>query len=250
MKVDYSIYADENIKIVRRNSILNIIFDRESRRNALSASMLSTLDRVADALKVDTEISVVVFSGGVNYFCAGADHTDQALFNKDSISSYRRGLLSRADICQKIESLPQVTISAIEGFAIGGGLSLALACDFRIMSEAAYLWVPELDRGSIYAWNSIPRLVSLTGLSAARRIVLLGDKVDAATSLKWNMVDFLEAPHTTHEKAMNMADKLSRKPQLPLEICKRNLNQAAVLLNSIVGYADADQTALCQQDLN
>ena len=247
--MEHVFYSGEFVQAKRTGAIVTVCFGREDRRNALNSSMLNDLERIVRLLRDDGEVSAVILSGGDKFFSAGADYTDAQLFDKSSAIKYRRGLLSRAEICRQIVALPQITISAIEGFAIGGGLSLALACDFRVMSESAYLWVPELDRGSIYAWNSIPRLVSLAGVSATRRLLYLGEKADAATGLKWGLVDFLTPTGTANAEAMALAEKLAKKPRLALEICKRNVNQVDALLTTVIGFADADQTALCQREL-
>ncbi|WP_447917861.1 enoyl-CoA hydratase/isomerase family protein [Achromobacter aegrifaciens] len=243
--MDWNFYKSDYVGARRVGAIVQIQFTREDRRNALNSAMLNDLVKILDLLRDDAEIAAVIFSGGDRYFSAGADYTDGKLFDKSSVINYRRGLLARAEVCRQIVSLPQVTISAIEGFAIGGGLSVALACDFRVMSESAYLWVPELDRGSIYAWNSIPRLMALGGLGATRRLLYLGEKADASISLGWGLADFLATPGTANARAMELAAKVAAKPRLALEICKRNVNQADSLLTSVIGYAEADQAALC-----
>lgn len=243
--MEWNFYKSNDVGACREGATVQINFMREDRRNALSLSMLDDVEKILRMLRDRTEIATVIFSGGDKYFSAGADYTDEKLFDKSSVINYRRGLLARAEICRQIVSLPQVTIAAIEGFAIGGGLSIALACDFRVISETAYLWVPELDRGSVYAWNSVPRLMSLAGLGATRRLLYLGEKVDAKTSLGWGLVDFLTPSGGTNAQALELAEKFAAKPRLALEACKRTVNQVDSLLTSIVGYAEADQAVLC-----
>lgn len=246
--MDCNFYRGEFIGAQRTGTTVLIRFMREDRRNALNSSMLNDFEKILGLLRNDADATAVIISGGDKYFSAGADYTDAKLFDRSSVIQYRRGLLARAEICRQIVALPQVTISAIEGFAIGGGLSIALACDFRVISEAAYLWVPELDRGSIYAWNSIPRLLSLAGVSATRRLLYLGEKADASTSLSWGLVDFVAPAGSANAQAMDLAEKISTKPRLALEMCKRNINQVDSVLTSILGHAEADQTALCLQE--
>src|SRR3546814_1727011 len=94
-------------------------------------------------------------------------------------------------MCRAWEDMPQLTIAATEGLNVGGGIALTLACDWRVMAESAYLYVPEVQIGIPLGWQTIPRLVNLVGPARAKQIVLLGEKMSAAKAQEWGIVDFV-----------------------------------------------------------
>ncbi|MGO4393603.1 enoyl-CoA hydratase/isomerase family protein [Variovorax sp. M-6] len=240
------IFNGEFISVHQENQVALVRFSRENKKNALSNALLNELDLVARRLRVDPHVSVVVLTGGDACFSAGADLKDPDVFVSSSAFEYRRGLISRTEIARAWAELPQITIAAIEGFAIGGGLSIALCCDFRVMAENAFISVPEVDMGSIYAWNTIPRLNSAIGQQHTKRLVMLGEKVSAATALEWGLVDFVHEAGRATSHALSMARDIASKPKLALEISKRNINALQSAHAHLLAHADADQAALCR----
>src|SRR5437868_6417800 len=130
--MEHTFYSGEFVQARRAGAVVIVYCGREDRRNALNSSMLNDLEQIVRLLRDDGEVSAVILSGGDRFFSAGADYTDAKLFDKSSTVSYRRGLLARGEICRQIVALAQITSSAIEGFAIGGGLSVALARGLRV----------------------------------------------------------------------------------------------------------------------
>jgi enoyl-CoA hydratase len=139
--------------------------------------------------------------------------------------------------------LPQVTIAALEGFCIGGAVSLALACDFRIMAETAFLRIPEIDLGMNYSWGSLPRLVNLVGPAKAKQWVILVDKVEAPEALQSGFAQWAVPQGQSLKKAFEIAEKISAKPQAPVLMTKQTVN-ALVQPPQAIGHMDADQFAL------
>lgn len=242
------IFAGEFLSARQENGVASVQFAREAKKNALSNALLSELEQVARRLRVDPSISVVVLTGGDKCFSAGADLKDPEVFTSASAFEYRLGLVSRTEIARAWAELPQITIAAIEGFAIGGGLSIALCCDFRLIAEDAFIWVPEVDMGSIYAWHTIPRLNAIIGSQRTKRLVILGERISADTANSWGLVDFVCEPGQVTSQAQQLAGGLAEKSKLALEISKRNINALQAAHAHLLAHADADQATLCRME--
>src|SRR3546814_7757173 len=110
-------------------------------------------------------------------------------------------------MCRAGEGMPQLTIAAAEGLNVGGGIALTLACDWRLMVETAYLYVPEVKIGIPLGWQTIPRLVNLVGPARAKQIVLLGEKMSAAKAQEWGIVDFVVPDGAARKHALELDRK-------------------------------------------
>ena len=144
-------------------------------------------------------------------------------------------------MCNAWTNIPQITIASIEGVCIGGGLSLALSCDFRICSSDALLWVPEVDLGITYSWGSIPKLVAMVGPSKAKRMVLACEKINAKMSLEWGLCESID--EDPFNIALKMANDLAQKPSVPLQMAKESINRQYRIFNDF-GLYEQDQVLL------
>ena len=151
-----------------------------------------------------------------------------------------------ARACAAWEALDAVTIAAIEGPCMGGGVAFAVACDFRVAASDAVLWAPELKNGMNMSWQSVPRLVSLMGPSKTRKMVMLAQKLDATTAEQWGLVDEVTAPGQALAGALAMAEELLAMPSAPLRMSKHAIGVAANALNHAVSFMDLEQYAICQ----
>jgi enoyl-CoA hydratase len=173
--------------------------------NALDQSALDELAEILGGIDGDAEIRVLVIMGGLDgIFCSGGDlRYWRDIRDPDAVSRSGREAFAR------IERLPIPTIAAINGHAIGDGLALALACDFRIASEKAMFRVPEVMYGFIPGWGLIHRLVDLVGRATASELLLSGRRVDATRSLEVGLVtQVVPAEHILEEvlvRAQEMA---------------------------------------------
>ncbi|WP_028604652.1 enoyl-CoA hydratase/isomerase family protein [Ottowia thiooxydans] len=244
MQVEF--FSGEFISVQQDGRVALVRFLRESKKNALSSALLNELDLVARKLRVNPQVSVAVLTGGDTCFSAGADLKDPCVFTSASAFEYRLGLVLRTEIARAWAELPQITIAAIEGFAIGGGLSIALCCDFRVMADNAFISVPEVDMDSIYAWNTIPRLNSAIGPQYTKRLVILGEKISADTALQWGLVDFVHTAEQVTSHALGLAQAIAAKSKLALQISKRNINALQSAHTHLLAHADVDQAALCR----
>ena len=223
-------------------------FDRGVNRNAIDQDTLLALTEAVRDLSDELDIQVVVFTGAKDIFSAGIDLKDPAKWNEDNASLlHRRSIAQRgARLCQALENLPQITIAAIEGLAVGGSAALALACDWRVASNSSAIYLPEVKVGLNMGWGAIPRLTTLVGPARAKRAIILGEKLDAQMALDWGLLDELAEPGQVLEAALALARKTSQTPAALLRMSKEAVNANANVLHRPTIYMDADQALVCR----
>ena len=225
--------------------VARVTISRGDRFNALSRETLEGLRDAARALKDETAAHAVIVTGDP-VFTAGADLKDPAMRQRDALTllEKREALRLGPDMCDAWAALDQVTIAAIEGFCIGGGVALAASCDFRVMAQGSYLRLPEVPLGMNMSWHAIPRLVALAGPARAKHLTLFGEKLDAVTALAWGLADQVTADGGALDAAGTLAGKAAALPPIAARIAKRAISEAAAALAGATSYADLDQYAL------
>ena len=190
--------------------------------NALDRPTLEELrDRLAE-LRHDTEAGALILAGaGGKAFVAGADIKYMSGLDVEGATAW--GELGQA-CAQLLETMPKPTIAAIDGFALGGGCELALACDLRYAGSRAKLGQPEINLGIIPGWGGTQRLVRACGIGVAKELILTGRLVDADEALRIGLVNAVHDP--VLEKAREVAELLASKSPLALAAAKRALNHA------------------------
>jgi len=190
--------------------------------NALDWPTLEELrDRLAE-LADDAEARVVILTGaGGRAFVAGADIKYMSGLGVDDAKAW--GELGHAS-AGLLETMQKPTIAAIDGFALGGGCELALACDLRYASSGAKLGQPEINLGIIPGWGGTQRLARVCGLGVAKDLILTGRVVDAEEALQVGLVNGVHDPAI--DKAREVAEQLAAKSPLPLAAIKRTTNHA------------------------
>ena len=149
-------------------------------------------------------------------------------------------------MCAAWEALEPVTIVAIEGWCIGGGTALAVACDWRVAARDAQLYVPELKLGMNMSWQSIPRFTNLIGPARAKQLLILCAPLDADTAHAWGLVDYCVDNGQSLATAVALAKQVAAMPPIPVRMIKRGVTTAATALNNATSFMDGDQFMLAQ----
>ena len=214
--------AYETLKIEREESTLWIILNRPHRLNAFNDVLIEELSDMLNTAESDTSVKCVVITGeGDRAFSAGADVT---MFPK--VTPVKAEEFSRAGqkTFGKIEEMSKPVIAAINGFALGGGLELALTCDFRVAAEHAELGSPEIGLGLIPGWGGTQRLVRIVGLAKAKEMVLLGIRLKADEALKAGLVHKVVHYEKLRDEVRALAKKLADGPPIAMKYAKQALN--------------------------
>jgi len=234
----------EGLTLQRENGVATVTLARENPRNPLSHAIMSGLRDVARWLKTDIETHAVIVTGDP-VFSAGADLKDHDM-RTDHMPrlQQRQALLLGPDMCAAWEALEQVTICAIEGYCLGGGMALAVACDWRVCAEDAQLRLPEIPLGINMSWQANPRITALIGPSRAKQVIILGENIAATQAEQWGLVDFVTAKGQSLAKAQELAAKVVALPPLPVRMSKQAVNAHAYALNYASSFMDREQYAL------
>lgn len=233
------------VRVEKKDGIAVVTFDRGGSLNAFTQDMLKDLTEVALSFQEDYDTKAVVLTGAKNAFSAGNDLKDPVRWDLDSQPfAHRRTVLSRGQrMMSAWESVPQMTIAAINGMAVGGGAALTLACDWRVMASDAYLYVPEVKHGLHVAWATMPRLTALVGPARAKRIAILCEKMHAPQALDWGLIDEIGEAGGAVEKALEMARKVAELPsQVANTQIKETVNASAYALLRSLTFMEPDQS--------
>lgn len=243
MPLDHTIGTTGAVRLIRDGAIARVTLDRpDSRVNALSAAVIRDLVAAARSFEDDAETAVVILRGKPSIFSGGFDLKDRETHGlADAPLAARRVVAELGGrMLEAWWSVAPVTIAAVEGPCLGGGLVLAATLDFRVAGQGARFGAPELERGLAMGWSSLPRLQTLLGLAATRRIVLAGGELDAQAALAAGFVEEVAAQGAATDAALRLAATLARRPTAQLRMAKRAIN--AVALGGAAAVAlDADQ---------
>src|SRR5581483_4269433 len=208
------------IRVERDGGVAILTIDRQDALNALNVETLEALrDRLLE-LRDDGETRAIVLTGaGEKAFAAGADI--KYMSGLDVAQAKEWGELGH-NVGQLLETSGAPTVAAVNGFALGGGCELALACDIRYASSRAKLGQPEINLGIIPGWGGTQRLARVCGLGVAKDLILTGRTIDAEEALRLGLVSEIADPVLEH--ALEVAEKLAAKSPVALRIAKRLLN--------------------------
>jgi enoyl-CoA hydratase/carnithine racemase len=234
------------VTIERDGPIALVRFDRKKNLNAFDGQLILELTDAARSFHDDLDTRAVVLTGSTDYFSAGADLEDLGSRNDPAVSDLerRQTFFRGVRLCEAWESMPQITVAAMERLAVGAGVALPLACDWRVMGESCYLYVPEVKIGLNLQWGALPRLINLVGPARAKRICILCERMDAATALDWGLVEEVAPDGKTVEVATQLAQAAADMPAVAVSMIKEAVNATAAALNRTASFADADQSQL------
>lgn len=231
------------LKIARRGRVANLTLNRPASRNAMSAELMREMIACAGELAARRDIDVVLVNGAGVAFSAGADLKDARRWANEAMPLAERREIAALGyrMARAWEELPQITIAAIEGYAIGGGLALAVALDWRVLAKNAFVSLPEISLGIPLTWGTIPRLVNLLGPAKAKRLTILCERVSAPQALAMGLVDYAAAPGKALATARAVAAQVLTLPQTSVRMSKETVNVYANLGAQAVSHMAHDQ---------
>jgi len=208
----------------KKDTIGILTVNRPGKLNAISNELTKELEQLLDEIENDPELRVLVITGaGDKAFVAGADINElverDASMGRD-VSRFRQALFAR------IENLPVPVIAAVNGYALGGGLELAVACNIRVASEKAQFGAPEVKLGIIPGDGGTQRLPRLVGLGRAMEMVLTGDFIDAQEAFRIGLVNRIVPHEELMESVMTLAQKIASRPPLAVKYAKEAVNRS------------------------
>jgi enoyl-CoA hydratase len=204
--------------------VATVTIDRPDVLNALNTALLEELLATLGDLGGDPGVGVVVLTGeGERSFIAGADIKEMA--GKTPLEARAYSELGQ-EIAHRLETMRKPTIAAVNGYALGGGCEMALACDVRLASENAQFGQPEINLGIIPGWGASQRLARATNIGYAKELILTGRMVDAAEALERGLVQHVYPPADLMPATMRLAAEMASKSPVALYYAKEATNRA------------------------
>lgn len=229
--------------ITRDGAIATITLDRPAKRNALTPASLRQLEKLAEGFRDEPAIRAVIVRAEGEHFSVGADLSSVGGAAEPTVQ-LRRTAEQGARLMRALREIHQPTICVIQGIATGGATCIASACDFRIATTATRMGYGEVKLGINLMWNALPLAVELVGPARAKRLVMSGELVDAATLHAWGFVDEIVEPADRDSAALAMAQRYAALPPVAVQMIKRSVNALSGALSASIMHADADQWLL------
>lgn len=212
----------ENLLLYKEGNIGVLTINRPDALNSLNAMLLDELYHAINHIEKDEDIYVLIITGEGKAFVAGADIGEMKNFNSQEARAFaNKGL----NLFRKIELLKIPTIAAVNGFALGGGCELSMACDIRIASERAKFGQPEVGLGITPGFAGTQRLARLVGSSLAKELIFTGDIIDTKKAEKIGLVNKVVAPEYLMSEAFNIASRIVAKGQIAVRYSKEAIDK-------------------------
>jgi len=214
----------ETLLLERRGRVAIITINRPEKRNALNIKTREEGAALLDELRNDDSVGVVIFTGaGDKAFIAGADIAE---FAGRTANMQREVMLGRS-LFTAVDTFPKPIIAMINGYCLGGGCELALACDIRIASETASFGQPEINLGIIPGGGGTQRLTRLVGEGKAMELILTGEIIDARTAYEIGLVNHVFPTDQLEAKTLEMANRIAEKGPIALRLAKEAVKLAS-----------------------
>lgn len=210
----------DTIKLTIGDGVATLVFNRPDQLNAMNDCMMREIIEALKIIGADTSVAVAVIRGEGRAFMAGADIKEYAARSVTAFNAFQQ---QGTELYELIENAPMPFIAAVNGYALGGGLEIALACDFIIAAESARLGLPEVHLGLIPGGGGIQRLLQRTGLNRLKEIVLLGGSHPAHQFHDWGIVNVLAADDAFDALVEQWVEKLKRRPRQSVAALKELL---------------------------
>ena len=204
-----------NIILESNNFIATIIINRPNKLNALNTETISEINHLLSAVEKDKNIRVIIITGaGDKAFIAGADISEFANFDVEK--GYDLSLNGHRNLCDFIENLSKPVIAAINGFALGGGLELAMSCHIRLASDNAKMGLPEVSLGVLPGYGGTQRLPQLIGKGRAMELIMTGGMIDANNALSLGLVNHVVSQEQLMETSKRIAMKILKNSPMAI----------------------------------
>ena len=233
----------QNLLLEKDNGIGIITLNRPKALNALNAATIYEMDSLLDTIASDDSIKIVIVTGsGEKAFVAGADILEMK--SMSAIEGRNWGKLAQG-VFNKLENLPQPVIAAVNGYALGGGCELAMACDIRIASEKAKFGQPEVTLGIIPGFGGTQRLSRLVGKGRAKELLFTADMIDADEAYRIGLVNKVVAAEELMAATKTLAVKIMSRGPVAVQLCKAAVNEGLDMdLQSGIAY-EGEVFGLC-----
>ena len=245
------------IQVSKETGIAIVTINRTEVLNALSSSVLEELGGVVDELAADGCIRVVILTGAGRSFVAGADIAEMSGLTPDEGRDWGR---LGASVFRKLESMEKPVIAAVNGFALGGGCELAMACDIRIASDKAKFGQPETGLGITPGFSGTQRMARIIGPAKAKELIFTAEVIKAEEALRIGLVNKVVPAESLMEEAVTMAKTIASKAPIAVKYAKEAINRgleadmdtAIALETELFGlcFATSDQKKGMQAFLN
>src|SRR5689334_6400067 len=214
----------KTLLLEKRDRVAIITINRPDKRNALNIKTREEGAALLEELRNEDSVGVVVFAGaGGRAFIAGADIAEFA--GRTSIT--QRDVMMSRSLFTAIDSFPKPVIAMVNGYCLGGGCELALACDIRIASETASFGQPEINLGIIPGGGGTQRLTRLVGEGKAMELILTGEIIDAKTAFTIGLVNHIVPADQLQTKTLDIAKRISEKSPIALQLAKEAVKLAS-----------------------
>ena len=210
------------IKVKKEQQTAWITLNRPDKMNAINATLLNDLSNALETTEKDNNIRCIIITGeGKKAFSAGADITTLRKLTQETAAGFSR---KGQEILSTMEALSKPIVAAINGYALGGGLELALACDFRLASDNAVLGLPEVKLDIIPGWGGTQRLPLVIGVAEAKRMIFCGNSVKAEEALKIGLVYKVVPQNRLKTEVKELAQKLCAWSPSAIKQAKQAVN--------------------------
>ena len=214
------------VTFLQEGPLLTLILNRSESLNALNAQVLDDLSAALDAVDLDTVRCLIFTGAGEKAFAAGADIAAMADMTPEEAAAFsRRG----NEVFRRIETFPLPTIAAVNGYALGGGCELAMACDMRLCSETAVFGQPEVTLGITPGFGGTQRLMRLVGMGKAKELIFSARNVKAAEALQMGLVNGVYPADELLPAAEKLAAKIAKNAPVAVRACKAAMNEGVDL---------------------
>jgi enoyl-CoA hydratase/carnithine racemase len=215
-------------------AIATLTLDRGPKLNAIGPDMLTALERHVEAIERDRNVRAVIVTGaGERAFSVGADVNAWSALAP--LEMWRWWVREGHRVLQRLAALRQPTIAAINGFAFGGGLELAMATDIRIAGAHATFAMPETKIGTLPGWNGTGRLPQLIGVARAKQMIFSGARIDATTAERWGLVNEVVPSGELMSRARDLSQAIAANAPIAVQLAKAAIDGDPSALEAFAG---------------